>query len=446
MASTPDRRRSPRIRTAALVALLGAIGVLVGVWVFSDADEGTVRAAFSGAPQVVPGNEVRLAGQQVGEVETVEYVDGQAVLELEITETSAWPLPRGTAAALRFGTTASSVARYVELDPGPASEPPLENGGLLTRRDTLTPVEFDDMNRILDRATRRDVRPLIADLSTAIDGHQRDLGTGIEATAGGLDQLASLMRELGADRAALGTLVSAGARTAHAVARRDVQLRALITNAAATFDEFADQSAETQAAFDRFPPTLRVTRDSLARLDESLVGLTGLVSDIAPGARRLRGLAPVASHAVATLRDVAPLATSTLNRARRASPRIEELLRQGTPLLGQLERVLSQASPQFECIRPFAPEFAGFLSTWSGYAQRYDGIDHFGRDLAPQAIPIPNGTSQSSAEIVESTPGVEYAFPRPPGLNAGQPWFIGTCNLGRETLDPRQDPETVSGN
>jgi hypothetical protein len=37
--------------------------------------------------------------------------------------------------------------------------------------------------------------------------------------------------------------------------------------------------------------------------------------------------------------------------------------------------------------------------------------------------------------------GIKYAMPRPPGLNAGQPWLLPECGAGAQALDPNADPE-----
>jgi len=39
-----------------------------------------------------------------------------------------------------------------------------------------------------------------------------------------------------------------------------------------------------------------------------------------------------------------------------------------------------------------------------------------------------------------------YGFPRPPGTDAGQPWFLPQCGAGPDALDPNKDPEARSFN
>jgi hypothetical protein len=48
----------------------------------------------------------------------------------------------------------------------------------------------------------------------------------------------------------------------------------------------------------------------------------------------------------------------------------------------------------------------------------------------------------ASATAVKTFPGLRYAFPRPPGYNADQPWFLPECKAGRDALDPTKDPES----
>lgn len=435
------RPTSPRgARFVAVFALIAAATALALVTV-GRSDDRTLRAAFSSASQVVAGQDVRLAGREIGEVESVDLVDGQALLELRIDD-RAWPLHRGTTARLRYGTTTGYVARYVELEPGPRSAPPLTDGGVLSAGETVTPVEFDEMYRILNAEARRDLKGMVRNFGDTVNGREQELGTGVAAAAKGLDETASLMRELGADPAALRTLVDSGARTSAAIASREHELRDLVTNAAATFDEFAQHAGATRASLKRFPRTLRVTRSSLGRLDRSLGGLTALVRDIRPGAGRVRELAPVVRRTTSTLLDVAPLATSTLRRGRLASPQIRALLREGTPFIKRLGGVLGEFAPQMKCLRPQAPEIISFFSTWAAFSKNYDAVEHYNRGLVT-AIPIGAEETRTSAEVVSQSGGtIRYGFPTPPGTNVDQPWFIPECGYGPEGLDPSKDPES----
>ena len=428
-----------------MAGLIGVAVLLVGglaIALFAGGGGGhTVRAAFDSAVQIVPGQEVRVAGRKVGEVGSVEEVDGQAVLELDVEDDEVWPLRRGTTARLRWGSNTGYALRYVELHPGPPSAPPLPDRGLLTRADTVTPVELDEIYRIFRGRTREDLGELVGELGETFGGRGRPLEQALRNAPEGLDQTTEVLRELGADPAALRMLAVAGDRTASALAVRDRDLRDLIDQAAGTFDELAEHATAQRESLDRLPDTLRTGGDTLARLDVSLVGLDALVHDLGPGARALRTLAPRARGALAELREVAPIAAATLRRGTRAAPPLARLLRTGTPFLPRLASVLDQSEPALDCVRPYGPEIAGLLSTWIGFGRNYDAQGHYARAFL-QASPVPPGTADNSEQAVAARTGrLFYAMPRPPGLNAGQTWFQPQCGAGPEALDPSKDPE-----
>lgn len=398
-----------------------------------------LRAAFDGAVNVVPGQEVRIAGVKVGEVGSVSEADGHAVLALQIDNPRVWPLHQGTVARLRYGTTVSYAARYVELFPGPRSTPTLQAGGVLSSADTITPVEFDQIYNIYNPQARANLRGLIANGAADLQGQAGDLSGALQNSPGAFNELAGVMRELRADRNDLSVLVHQGARTTAALEQVDGPLRALIGNLAGTFDELAAHASAQQASLDRMPQTFASTRDTLARLNTSLTGLDGLVADIAPGASGLVRLARPAASALSELQAVAPLARHTLATGTVAAPGITSLLDEGTGFLPRLGKVLGQLTPAVGCVRPYGPEVAGALSTWAGFAKNYDSTAHYARTLV-QVLSYPAGALSSSKQLLGAAPGTTYAFPRPPGLNAGQPWFQPQCDAGSSALDASADP------
>ena len=430
-----------RGRYAALAALIAALVVALAIVVTAGGDERTVRAAFASAINVVPGNEVRVAGRKVGEVASIEEVDGDAVVALRIEDDAAWPLPRGTGARIRYGTTAGYAARFVELHLGPASAPPTPEGGALRRSDTVTPVEFDQVFNTFDSATREDLRGLVSNLADTVDDRGRAISRSLQLAPAGLDQSAAILRELGADERALRTLVVAGDRTTRALAARDGELRELVSGAAATFDELAEHGRAQRASLDRFPTALGTGRTTLARLDTSIDGLQALVDDLRPGARELKRMSGPTRRAVRALRDVAPLATDALRTGRRAAPDIGRLASEGSTFLPELARVVDELAPVVACIRPYGPEVAGFVATWPGFQMYFDRSGHVARGKRVR-LPFLPGTTLRSEQIVDATgKGIKYAMPRPPGLNVGQPWLLPECGAGADALDASKDPE-----
>jgi phospholipid/cholesterol/gamma-HCH transport system substrate-binding protein len=427
------------------VTLLLGAGVVIAAPALGGGGH-TLRAAFASAVQLAPGQEVRVAGRKVGEIGSIELVDGHSVVELKIRDDDVWPMRQGTTAQTRWGSTTSLAYRYIELIPPPptaAPAPELPDGGLLTQADTKSAFELDDAYRIFRGRTRGDLGTLLGELADTLEGRAGALRRGLHDAPGGLDQTSAVLRELAADQKALRTLMVAGDSATSALSSRRDDLGELVDHAAATFDEFAAHARAQQAALDRAPRAFHAATGTLGRFDGSLVGLRALVDDLAPGARDLRTLATPARRALNQLRSVEPLATSTLRSGRRASPKLTRLLETGTRFLPQLGTVLGQLEPVIGCLRPYAPELAGNLSTWTGWNKNYDAGGHYARtfDLLLNAAIAP-GTSKNSREVTNGQNGsLYYAMPRPPGLNAGQPWFQPQCGAGPESLDASKDPE-----
>lgn len=426
--------------TAGVIAFLGLGAFLIFEAVIGGTGH-TLRASFDSVVQITDGQEVRLAGRKVGEVGDIRLVDGHPVVELRIEDGDSWPLPRGTRPRIRWGSTTSYLLRYIELQPGPDSAPPLPDRALLPRGDTQSAFELDQAYRIFRGRTDRDTGELVEELGATFDGRARALRRGLEATPGGLDEAGAFTRELAADELALRRLALAGDRTLGALARRERELGEVVDGAAGTFDEFAEHASAQARALDRAPRTFDTSTSTLARLDRSLVGLDALVSDLRPGAPALRRLARSARPALAELRRSAPLAASTLRSGRAAAPSLNQLFSTGTSFLPRFGDVIGQLNPMLGCLRPYGPEIAGFLSTWTGFAKNYDARGHYARSFPLEYNPTILPGTQNSSKAVTDQSELRYAMPRPPGLNAGQPWFQPQCGASPDSLDPAKDPE-----
>jgi virulence factor Mce-like protein len=426
-------------RRLALGALSLTAIALTAIVVFGGGSSHLLRARFQSALQVFPGQQVRIGGRAIGSVSSVSLSNDTAIVAMNVDD-RAWPLHEGTTAELRFGGAAAYAARYVQLQPGPASRPTLGDGALIAERDTITPVEFDQIFNIFNAPTRQNLAGLLDNARGTLSGHARDLGDALSQGSGGLEQTAGMQADLASDPYALSTLISAGARTMSTLRGREPQLQGLASGAARTFSVLAENAGAQRAALTRLPATLTGATRTLAHLDESLTPLNQLVADLRPGAVDLRRTAPLLTTALGTLLEVAPLATDTLTAGTRAAPKLTAFLGSATPLMPQLSSALSRLAPMVSCVRPYGPELAGNLSDWTGITSNFDSIGHYARILVQGMIATP-GTPLDSQQLTGLSPGLRYAMPRPPGLNAGHPWFQPQCGAGPDALNPADDPE-----
>lgn len=423
-----------------------AVALLVGVLATrGGSGDHTLHAAFDSAVQIVPGQEIRIAGRKVGHVSRVREVDGDAVVDLSIGGAD-WPLRRGTVARLRYGSVSGYAGRFVDLRLGPASAPPLADGGVLSTAATVTPVEFDQLFNTFDAPTRSNLRGVLDETADTVDGNSKAIAAALHDGPPGLDAFADVARDLGSDPAALRTLVRAGARTTGTLRRQDTALRALLRRAAGTVDELADHADAQQLALQRLPGTLRTGQGTLVRLDRSLVGLRALVTDLGPGARALSAVAPSVRRTAGTLTAVAPRVTAALRTGTRAAPAIDRLLRVGTPFLPRVGDVFGRLAPMVSCVRPYAPEIAGTAATWTRFSGTDDGGGYGRVDLTQLPPQVAAGSLLTAGQVTTVfNDRVFYAMPRPPGLDAGTPWLLPECGAGADALDASKDPEVRSG-
>jgi virulence factor Mce-like protein len=400
-----------------------------------------VHAAFVSAVDLTPGLDVRVDGVNVGKVSSVDYSGGEAIVGIGISDPRVYPLHQGTEAIIRYGTTVGNGTRRVDLVPGPSSAPTIPNGGIIPVQDTTTPVEFDQLFDTFNAQTRANTQSFFNDTATQLHGHAPQLSAGIHATPPALAGAAGLLGDLATDTNALQGLIYNANQATTTIAAHQPELQDLLSVAAGTFQTFAQRTQRIQQAIDGFAPTLTSARTTLARLDTSVNILNSLVTTLAPGAIKLQSLANVAAPALAELENVAPLAASTLRVGINEAPRVTSFLAQARPFMQQLSPVLSTSTPMLQCITPYAPELAGWASTWASVGKNADSSSHYARIHVVEGLTAANGALLSSAQALSLTPGLTYAFPRPPGLNAGRPQFIPACGYTEANLNPADDPE-----
>ena len=102
-------------RVVAIAALFAAVAV-VAVVLLRGGDSYVVYAEFQNASQLVRGNEVRVAGAQIGSVQDIELTsNGGARVKLNINKKGFTPLRDGTRAIIRLASLSGVANRYVDL-------------------------------------------------------------------------------------------------------------------------------------------------------------------------------------------------------------------------------------------------------------------------------------------------------------------------------------------
>jgi virulence factor Mce-like protein len=400
------------------------------------------------ATDALAGQDIRAAGSQVGEIASIEPVQrGHAVrVDLAIDD-AAWPLPAGTRFALREGGTISYSNRYIALDRGRSGGAPLRDGQRIAAADFTVPVEFDQLLGSFTPSARAGLRSFLERGGVAFQAASPELRQALQTAPPALAQAGYVLHDLDADEQALNTLVLSSDRVVGAAQAADPGVGQLVSGAATTFDAIASQAGALKSALAAAAPTLVDARTTLAHGSRTLTTAGQLLGALGPGVDQVRRLTAPLDRALASLLSVGPDAIATLRTARQATPALNPLLVKATALMPKLGSIGRQAVTQLQCVRPYTPDIVAFFSNWADWLSYTDGKDRYGLANAESLLPAGNNTeTMTSGQAAQQYPGLRYGFPRPPGYNAGQPWFLPQCGAGPSALDPNLDPEARSYN
>jgi virulence factor Mce-like protein len=424
--------------------VLGLVVTAVLAWVLvgTRSEPHHITAEFDSALSIANGLDVQIDGVDVGKVADVKYEDGHAIVKLGIDDKD-WPIRQGSKVMLRYGTTLGNGTRFAQILPGPANAPAIPEDGIIQTKDTITPVEFDQIFNTFGKGTRSNLRGMLDGTATTLTGRRDELNAGLKGAAPAFEGVQGVLSDLATDQAALRGLVANAHKATRVLGARGPEISDLMTVMAATFDKFAVNARNIRQSLDQFSPTLVDMRQTMGRMDTSVDKLDAMVADLKPGARDLKPFLRSAQPAVERLAKTAPLLDDAVTTLRRSGPDLTAFLAEGVPFSGRLKTTLSGLAPALNCIRPYAPDITGFFMNWASWGKNYDAIDHYGRVQYKGGATIVNGMPPIKTSDFLNTlgAGLSYAMPRPPGLNAGKPYFLPECGAGPNALDPTKDPE-----
>ncbi|WP_102142332.1 MCE family protein [Mycobacterium hubeiense] len=187
-----------RKRLAAVTAALLAIALLAGaVFLVRQMFFGpkTITAYFPTATAIYPGDEVRVSGVQVGEIESITPEGTQTKMVFNVDRDV--PIPADAKAVIVAPNLVA--ARYVQLTPAyrNGQGPTMDDGAVIPSDRTAVPVEWDDVkDQLMRLATELGPQTGVSDTSVArfIDSAANALGGNGEKLRQTLAQLSGAAR------------------------------------------------------------------------------------------------------------------------------------------------------------------------------------------------------------------------------------------------------------
>ncbi len=329
-----------------LVTLLIACGVYLACakelpW----ADEGyELHAAFENAATLRPSSPVRVAGVNVGEVNSIE-ADGDLTRVTFSVDEEALPVKEDAEVVIRPRLFLEGNF-FLDLRTGSPSAAELPDDGAIPVSQTATAVQIDEVLTALQAPARRGLQRALDGFATGLNykptaaddaGHDPASAgkTGAEALQAALryggpaGRDTSIVNEalLGIEPHDLSGMIRAQRAVYGQLEGHEEALQGLITNFNVTAGALATEAENLSRSIALLEPTLETAEPALANLSDALPPLRALALELEPSLRELPGTIEAADPWLDQARPL--LTTAELGGLAR-------LLRGATPSLAQV--------------------------------------------------------------------------------------------------------------
>ena len=372
-------------RAAVAGALVGVL-VLAGL-LFLGGDSYEVRARFQAATQMVPGNQVKIAGRPAGLVEEIELTeDNEAELVLTIDEEFA-PLREGTEATIRIASLSGVVNRYVDLripsaDGDGSTTPEIPEGGLIPSEDTTSAVDIDQLFALFDDDTKKGLTDVIRGSAKLYEGRGAEQNAGWRMLNPSLVAARRLFAEVNRDTPVLERFLVESSELVTDIADRREDLGTLVDRLATFTGALAREEESLSEAIGQLPPFMRRANSTFVNLRAALDDVAPLVEESKPVTPKLRAvldeLRPFARDATPTIRNLADLvrrrgADNDLTELGRSvlpfrDIAVRDVQRNGKTRPGsfpQSVESLRGQTPNLAFFRPYAVDLTGWFDDFS---------------------------------------------------------------------------------
>lgn len=320
-----------RARVGSLAAsptMVGAITtliVIVAVFLAYNANNGLpfvpiykVSAELCDAARLGPNNEVRVGGNRVGVVESIDTVpappnsgcqaaDGSsastvAKLNLKLDK-SAEPIPADSTIRVRYRS--SFGLKYLEISRG-TSQTGLPDGATLPLAQSSSQVEFDDVYNTFDTATRENSQRVLQGFGDAFAARGASLNEAISALNPLFANLKPVSQALADPTTQLVRFFPELADAARIVAPVAVDNAEQFTNGAIAFGAISSDPQALRDTISAGPPALEAGLHSLPVIRPFLADFAEFSRLLRPGVQDLRASLPTLNPTVSLGRKVLP--------------------------------------------------------------------------------------------------------------------------------------------
>jgi virulence factor Mce-like protein len=465
--------RSRMQNLASSPTMVGAVTVLitvVAVFLAYQANTGLpfvptyrVTAQVPNADELVPGNEVRIGGVQIGTISSIDPVqqaDGAVTARLNLKlNKSVEPIPTDSTVIVRARSALG--LKYLQIVLGKSSQGVPEGAVLPLAAARPEPVDIDQVLNTFNAPTRKAIQVNLREFGDAVTGRGADINGAIGQLKPLVELLTPVMRNLGSPQTDLSRFVSALSATAAEVAPVAETQAHMFVALDQTFGALARVARPfIQEAISEGPPTEDVAITTLPKIRPFVRHTSALFADLRPGFAALRPAAPAVANAIvvgipalkaspAFNAQLPPLSQALVNLNDDPTSRqgINDAT-QATAFLKQLLTFIGPAQSVCNYGTLFARNVANLFSTRNvlGTFQRFIafGVPNSALVNSSQGYGANNLGSPASAPANGPNQNFLHFNPYP---NTASPGQTHECEAGNERyIDGRQVIGNVPGN
>jgi phospholipid/cholesterol/gamma-HCH transport system substrate-binding protein len=393
-------------RIAATFALLAAASLVF----FGQAASGTggnyeVRGIFDNGGFLVPGEQVRIAGANVGSVASVDVTNtteaahrdgkpdpGKAVVVMSIANAGFQDFRQDASCLIRPQSLLGE--KYVDCQPtqprAPGSTPPpplkvipdgqpgagqrflpLENNG--------KEVDLDLINNIMREPFADRFRLILNDLGAGLAARGHDLQAIIDRADPALRETDRVLAVLARQNHELSRLAVDSDTDLAPLVRERQHLSGFINNANTAAEATAERSQALEAGLQRFPGALRQLRLTMVKLRSFSEQATPVFAEFRAGG-------PAIARATRALGPFAHAATPSLITLGTAAQESKQPIVNSTPIVRNVRDLAKKAAPGSKVLAQllaslretgFYKQFTRFLFNTTGAINGFDKFGHF---------------------------------------------------------------------
>lgn len=315
----------------------------------------TVRGIFDDASLAAVGEDVRIAGANVGSIQSLGVTSGlQAAVTMSINAPGFTPFHANATCAIRPQSLIGE--EYVDCNPGTSSAPALTRiahgpgagSYLLPATRTSSPIDSDIVQDISTEPVRESLALIINEFGTGLAAQGSDLNAVILRANPALGETDQVLQILARQNRQLAELATNSQTVLAPLARERSQLAGFVTQANTVSVASAQRAAAISRTFQLFPSFLRQLRPLMADLGSLADQGTPLMRSLGQSASALgqqfAELSPFAAKARTALTELGAAARESQPSLVASLPLAERLRRlgaSGEPSAALLDKLLS---------------------------------------------------------------------------------------------------------